>query len=136
LKPEHWGLIWKKDIHVSFLEEKWKQLLKSIMVHTICEGLYNRVMIYHFKLINHLTGRNPLNLSYFLHKILSKMAHQVKSKPNKVAGRLSHHNLIKLLVCELLQRRGKEWNYFLFCNDFQTEVQLEGKKSLLTPQIN
>jgi hypothetical protein len=136
LKPEHRGLIWKKDILVSFLEEKWKQLLKSIMVHTICEGLYNRVMIYHFKLINHLTGRNPLNLSYFLHRSLSKMAHQVKAKPNKVAGRLSHHNLIKLLVCELLQRRGKEWNYFLFCNDFQTEVQLEGKKSLLTPQIN
>jgi hypothetical protein len=86
-------------------------------------------MIYHFKLINHLTGRNPLNLPYFLHIILSKMAHQVKAKPNKVAGRLSHHILIKLLVCELLQRRGKEWNYFLFWNDFQTEVQLEGKKS-------
>jgi hypothetical protein len=30
LKPEHRGLIWKKDIHVSFLEEKWQQLLKSI----------------------------------------------------------------------------------------------------------
>jgi hypothetical protein len=24
LKPEHMGLIWKKDIHVSFLEEKWQ----------------------------------------------------------------------------------------------------------------
>ena len=23
LKPEHRGLIWKKDIRVSFLEEKW-----------------------------------------------------------------------------------------------------------------
>ena len=23
LKPKHKGLIWKKDIHVSFLEEKW-----------------------------------------------------------------------------------------------------------------
>jgi hypothetical protein len=28
-----------------------------------------------------------------------------------------------------LQRRGKEWNYFLFWNDFQTKVQPEGKKS-------
>jgi hypothetical protein len=27
LKPEHRGLIWKKDIHVFFLEEKWQQLL-------------------------------------------------------------------------------------------------------------
>jgi hypothetical protein len=38
LKPEHRGLIWKKDIHVSFLEEKWQQLLKSIMVYITCEG--------------------------------------------------------------------------------------------------
>jgi hypothetical protein len=86
-------------------------------------------MIYHFKLINHLTGRNPLYLPYFLHRILSKMAHQVKAKPSQVASRLSHHSLIKLLVCELLQRKGKEWNYLLFWNDFQIEVRPEGKKS-------
>jgi hypothetical protein len=129
LKPEHMGLIWKKDILVSFLEEKWQQLLKAIMVYITREGRYNRVMIYHFKLINQLIGRNPLNLPYFFHQSLSKMAHQVKAKPNQVAGRLSQHSLIKLLVCELLQRRGKEWNYFLFWNDFQTKVQSEGKKN-------
>jgi hypothetical protein len=33
LKLERKDLIWKKDIPVSFLEEKWKQLLKSIMVY-------------------------------------------------------------------------------------------------------
>jgi hypothetical protein len=37
--------------------------------------------------------------------------------------------LIKVLVCELLQRRNKEWNYFLFWNEFQIDVQLEDKKS-------
>jgi hypothetical protein len=118
LKPEHKGLIWKKDIPVSFLEENWQQLLKAIVVYITCEGRYNRVMIYHFKLINHLKGRNPLNLPCFLHRSLSKMAHQVKAKPSQFAGRLSHHSLIKLLVCELLQRKGKEWNYFLFWKYF------------------
>jgi hypothetical protein len=118
LKLEHKGLIWKKDIHVSFLEEKWQQLIKSILVYITCEGGYNRVMIYHFKLMNHFTGRNPLNLPYFLHRGLSKKAHHVKDKPNKVASRLFHHGLIKLLVYELLQRRSKEWNYFLLWNDF------------------
>ena len=57
------------------------------------------------------------------------MAYQVKSKPSQVAGRLSHHSLIKLLVCNLLQRKGKDCNFFLFWNDFQTEVQASGRKS-------
>jgi hypothetical protein len=29
----------------------------------------------------------------------------------------------------MFQRKAKEWNYFLFWNDFQTEFQPEGKKS-------
>jgi hypothetical protein len=102
LKLEHKCLVWKKEIPMSFLEEKWQQLLKDILVYITCEGRYNRVMIYHFKLMNHFTGRNPLNLPYYLHRILSKMALQVKAKPNKVGGKLSHHGLIKLLVYELL----------------------------------
>jgi hypothetical protein len=102
LKPEHKCLIWKKDIPMPFLAEKWQHLLKSILVYITCEGRYNRAMIYHFKLMNHFTGRSPLNLPYYLHRSLTKIAHQVKAKPSKVAGRLSHHGLIKLLICELL----------------------------------
>jgi hypothetical protein len=128
LKPEHKCLIWKKDIPMSFLEEKWQHLLKSILVYITCEGRYNRVMIYHFKLMNHFTGRSPLNLPYYLHRSLTKMAHQVKAKPSKVAGRLSHHGLIKLLIYELLQRRNKDWGHFLFWNEFQTDLQPEDKK--------
>jgi hypothetical protein len=118
LKPEHKCLIWKKDIPMSFLEEKWQHLLKSILVYITCEGRYNRVMIYHFKLMNHFTGRSPLNQTYYLHRSLTKMAHQVKAKPSKVAGRLSHHGLIKLLICELVQRRNKDYGHFLFWNEF------------------
>jgi hypothetical protein len=128
LKPEHKCLIWKKDIPISFLEEKWQHLLKAILVYITCEGRYNRVMIYHFKLMNHFTGRSPLNLPYYLHRSLTKMAHQVKAKPNKVEGRLSHHGLIKILICELLQRRNMDWGHFLFWNEFQTDLQPEDKE--------
>jgi hypothetical protein len=38
LKPKHRGLIWKKDIPASFLEVKWQQLLKAIMVYITYEG--------------------------------------------------------------------------------------------------
>jgi hypothetical protein len=75
LKLENKCLIWKKYIPMSFLEEKWQHLLKSILVYITCEDRYNRVMLYHFKLMNHFTGRSPLNLPYYLHISLNKMAH-------------------------------------------------------------
>jgi hypothetical protein len=78
--------------------------------------------------MNLFTGMSPLNLPYYLHGILTKMSHQVKDKPSKVAGKLSHHGLIKLLIYELLQRRNKDWGHFLFWNEFQTDLQPEDKK--------
>ena len=75
LKPEHKNIVWKKSIPTSCLQEKWQHLLKSILVYITCEGRYNRVMIYHFKLMNHFTGRSLLNLPFYLYKILTKMDH-------------------------------------------------------------
>ena len=63
---------------------EWKQLLKAIVVYITCEGRYNRAMIYHFKLMNHFIGKIPLNLPFYLHRSLEKMAHQVKAQPTKL----------------------------------------------------
>ena len=60
LNPEHKNMVWKKIIPSTWIEEKWQQLLKEIMIYITCEGRYNRVMIYHFKLMNHFTGRSTL----------------------------------------------------------------------------
>ena len=79
LKSEHKNFVWKKSIPSTWLEEKWQQLLKAILVYITCEGMYNRVMICHFKLMNHFTSRIPLNLPFYLHMSLTKMAHQVKA---------------------------------------------------------
>ena len=82
LIPERKDLIWKKDIPVSFLEEKWKQLLKSIMLYITCEGRYIRVMIYHFKLINHFTSRNHSIFPIFSTEAYPKWL--IKSRPNPI----------------------------------------------------
>ena len=79
LKPEHRGITCKKSVPSSWLEENWKQLLKAIVVYLTYEGRYNRAMIYHFKLMNHFTGKNPLNMLFYLHRSLGKMAYQVKA---------------------------------------------------------
>jgi hypothetical protein len=140
LLPVHKDLIWKKDIPMSYLEPKWQSLLKAIFVYITCEGRYNRVMFYHFKLLNHFTGRDPINLPFFLHKALTKMSKQVKAKPTKVASRLSHQGLITLIVKESLKKRQVDWNYFLFWNEFQTDCQQQEKgkkaatKKTITPK--
>jgi hypothetical protein len=77
-------LTWNKDIPMSYLEPKWQTLLRAILVYITCEGRYNRVMYYHFKQLNHFTGREHLNLPYFFHRTLTKMAKQVKAQPTKV----------------------------------------------------
>ena len=48
LKSEHREVVWKKSVPSSWLEERWQQLLKAIVVYITCEGRYNRAMIYHF----------------------------------------------------------------------------------------
>ena len=112
LQPLHKDLTWKKDIPMSYMEPK------SIFVYITCERRYNRVMFYHFKLLNHFTGRSPINLPFYLHKALMKMARQVKAKPTKVASRLSHQGLMTLIVKESLKKRQVDWNYFLVWNEF------------------
>ena len=38
LKPEHRGVVWKKSVPSTWLEERWQQLLKTIVVYINCEG--------------------------------------------------------------------------------------------------
>jgi len=132
LLEEHRGIIWNKSVKMVSLEPQWQALLRAIIVYVTCEGRYNRAMIYHFKLLNHFTGKTEINLPFYLHKALTKMSKKVKSEPDKLASRLSHHGLITLLVKHALQKRQIEWNHFLFWNGFSTEHDKQGKK--LTPK--
>ena len=125
LEPAHSGITWNKEIPADFLKPEWKALLKAIKLYITCEGRYHRVMFYHFKLLNHFTGRQPIDLPHYLHQTLKKMSKQVQAKPSKLATRLSNPGLITLIIKELLMKRGIEWNAFLFWNEFETEVAQE-----------
>ena len=51
----------------------------------------------------------------------------MKAQPTKIAGRLSHHGLLQLLIQELLKRRNMAWTHFLFWNGFEIGLQPEEK---------
>ena len=93
-------------------------------------------------MLNHFTGRETINLPYFFHKTLTKMARQVQAKPSKIASRISHQGLITLMIKELLKKRSVDWNHFLFWNEFPTELASEeavkqGKgKKISTPKTS
>ena len=125
LLPAHKETIRKRNFPITFLEPQWQTLLKAIFVYITCEGRYHRVLHYHFKLLNHFTGRVSINLPYFFHKTLTKMAKQVQAKPSKIASRISHQGLITLIIKELLKKRSVDWNYFLFWHEFPTELASE-----------
>lgn len=129
LLPVHSDIIWKKIVSMSFLKPEWQALLKTIIAYITCEGRYNRAMLYHFKLLNHFTGKDTINLPFYLHKSLTKMAKQVRAEPTKLTSRLSHHGLITLLVKESLRKRQMEWDFFLFWNEFPTNLDKKGKKT-------
>ena len=45
LNPEHRGVVRKKSVPSSSLEDRWQQLLKAIVVYITCEGRYKKYMI-------------------------------------------------------------------------------------------
>ena len=121
-------MIWKKNVAMSYLEPEWQALLKTIIAYITCEGRYNRAMLYHFKLLNHFTGKEEINLPFYLHKALTKMAKQVKADPTKLTSKLSHHGLITLLIKDVLRKKQIEWGFFLFWNEFPTDLDKKGNK--------
>jgi len=101
----------------------------------MCEGRYVRNMIYHFRLLLHFSGEKPLNMPYYLLKILTKMASKVHAKHQKASNSLFHHGLIKLIVLEEMSRRDKTWGYLLFWGEFEQESQPQGEV-ISSQQVN
>jgi len=114
LKPKFQDIIWKKDIPSSHLDKKWKTLLKAIQLYITTEGRYQRVMLYHFRLMDHFTGKTLLNLPYYLHSSLTKMSHKVQAEPGSIQNTLFHFGLIKMIIMEELKKSGRTWENFVF----------------------
>jgi hypothetical protein len=83
----------------------------------------------------HFTGKNPLNLPFFLCRSLGKMANNVQAKADQPGNNLFHFSLIKMLVVEELRNLNKDWNSFLISanipRDPKGDIPLSAEKSTL-----
>jgi hypothetical protein len=122
LKPEHKGANLVKGIPRQWLLEAYDKLLLIIQRYFTCEGRYNKVLQYHFKLLLHFTGKKEIDLAYFLFMSLQRMILLAQKKPDKLEKAIFHHALIKLIVTEQLKKECKFWPTFLFVSNYQIDM--------------
>jgi hypothetical protein len=109
LKIEFRSITWKKSIPISYLEEEWKVLFKGIQLYVTSEGRYDKLMLYHFRLLDHFTGKVLLNLHFFHHRSLTKVCNMIRAKPFNIKNSLCHYGLIKMIILEELRQRKRTW---------------------------
>jgi hypothetical protein len=100
-----------------YLREPFQKILKVIRRYFTCERRSDRIYPHHIRLLMHFTGKRPLNLPFFLHQILEKVADNIQAEADQPRKNLFHISLIKLLVVEELRRLDKYWDSFLISAD-------------------
>jgi hypothetical protein len=139
LKDGYKHKAWTKGMLVSYLDEEWQHLFKGIQLYITSEGRYDKLMMYHFKLMDHFTGKTPINLPYFLYHSLSKVCKRIKAQPLSMKATLCHLGLIKLILLQELKQQGRSWEHFLFWEGFETQnqtanEQMAGARKQFSPQ--
>ena len=127
LKEAYVNEDYTKAVPRFYLKEHYALLITCIQKYLTCEGRYNKVYPYHFKLLLHFTRKVSIDIPFYLFRSLSKMCDKVQLRKEDCETSLFHHGLIKLLILDSLLKIGRDWNSFIFMVGFQS-------KTGLTPQ--
>jgi hypothetical protein len=123
LKDGYKHRAWTKGMPVAYLDEEWQHLFKGIQLYVTSEGRYSKLMMYHFKLMDHFSGKTPINLPYFLYLSLVKVCNRIRARPSSIKSTLCHMGLIKLIILHQLKIQERSWEHFLFWEGFETQNQ-------------
>jgi hypothetical protein len=113
LIPEKKNPNWSQGIPHSWVRKEWHTAMLIIHRYITCEGIFSLVHLYHIRLLIHVNGDYPLNLPYFLLKILSKMSKRIQSHPATTKNSLFHQGLIKTLVVFSLNEVQRSWDWLI-----------------------
>jgi hypothetical protein len=139
LKDGYKHKAWTKGMPVAYLDEEWQHLFKGIQLYVTSEGRYSKLMMYHFKLMDHFSGKTPINLPYFLYLSLAKVCNRIRARPSSIKSTLCHMGLIKLIILQQLKIQERSWEHFLFWEGFETQTQatieqISGLRKMASPQ--
>jgi hypothetical protein len=133
LKPEYQEDNLSKGVPRNHMLEYFDKILRVIQRYFTCEGRFNMVYQYHIRLLMHFTGKESLNLPFYLHRILGKMSDRVQAKSKQVDTSVFHSGLIKMLVLEELKKTNTDWDAFLVASGFQVDVVHTPQSKRQTP---
>jgi hypothetical protein len=133
LKPEYQGDNLSKGVPRNHMLEYFDKMLRVIQRYFTCEGRFNMVYQYHIRLLLHFTGKESLNLPFYLFRSIGKMSDRVQAKSKQVDTSVFHSGLIKMLVLEELKKTNTDWDAFLVASGFQPDVAHTPQSKRQTP---
>jgi hypothetical protein len=122
LKPEYQGDNLSKGLPRNHMVEYFDKMFRVIKRYFTCEGRFNMVYQYNIRLLLHFTGKESMNLPFYLFRSIGKMSDRVQAKSKQVDTSVFHYSLIKMLVFEELKKTNNDWDVFLAGSRFQPDV--------------
>jgi hypothetical protein len=122
LKLEYHADNFSREVPRSHMLEGFDNMLNFIQRYSTCGGIINMVYQYHIMLLLHFTGKEVMNLPFYLFRSIGKMDDRVQAKSKQVETSVFHFGLIKMLVMEELRKTNTNWETFLTSSQFQLKV--------------
>jgi hypothetical protein len=113
LKPECQGDNLSKGVPRSHLVEGFDNILRVIQRYFTSEGRFNMIYQYHIRILLQFTGKDRMNLPFYMFRSIGKMVDRVQAKSKVVDTSVFHSGFIKMLVMEDLKKRNMEWDQFI-----------------------
>ena len=79
--------------------------------------------------MQHLNQQSKMNLPFFFLKSLQKMSNRIKGHRDHIHQSVFLHELIKLIIFTVLQKKSRSWDHFLFWSGFPNEKEDQVNKS-------
>jgi len=93
-------------------------MLKVIQRYFTCEGRFNLIYQYHIRLLLHFTGKDDMNLPFYLFRSIGKMYGRVQAKSKAVDTIVFDSGLINVLVMEELRNKKMDWEALITSSHF------------------
>ena len=77
---------------------------------------------YHIRLILHFTGKDEMNIPFYLLGSIGKMSDRFQSKSKIVDTSIFHSGLIRILVLEELRKRNISWKKFIISTHMKLDI--------------